>query len=462
MRNSILLAIAVSVGFCASARADVRVAWERNEADAATRDFRFKSVPPPSADDAANEAKVAILEGRGDVNGRGVTALRDGRLPANADDPGESFFFAPRTDGGRILIDLGSARRVTRVNTYSWHAGPRGPQVYKLYAADGAAEGFRAKPANGADPVKAGWTLLASVDTRPKTHSPGGQYGVSVHDPNAGSLGSVRYLLLDVSRTGAHAMFDNTFFSEIDVCDGRKHAPATMPAGRTVAKAGEAEILFDYAEVPELKEWVESSLAPVCTAWYPRIVKMLPGEGYTAPRRLSVTFRRDMRGVAATGGTRVYCAAAWFKRNLEGEAIGAVVHELVHVVQQYRRVRGGRPNPGWMVEGIADYIRWFLYEPKSKRPRPNPARAKYTDSYRTTAAFLNYVTETHDKEIVRKLNDAMRRGRYTPDLWKQYTGKTAEALWTDYVKTLVAPARGKGSTPSSQAGDGEAVGTVSA
>ena len=37
-------------------------------------------------------------------------------------------------------------------------------------------------------------------------------------------------------------------------------------------------------------------------------------------------------------------------------------------------------------------MRWFLYEPADQRPRVNPDRAKYTDSYRTTAAFLNFTT----------------------------------------------------------------------
>lgn len=64
---------------------------------------------------------------------------------------------------------------------------------------------------------------------------------------------------------------------------------------------------------------------------------------------------------------------------------GAIVHEMVHVVQQYR----GRGNPGWLVEGIADYFRWFVYEPPSKQPHPDLSRASYRDSYRTTAAFLN-------------------------------------------------------------------------
>src|SRR5204862_6493014 len=156
--------------------------------------------------------------------------------------------------------------------------------------------------------------------------------------------------------------------------------------------------------------------------------------------------------VAATGGTRVVCAYDWFSRNLEGEAVGAVIHELVPVVGQHGRARQAqgdagaaagagagqrRPrNPGWLVEGLADYIRWFMYEPQSARPHPNPARANYNDSYRTTGHFLNYVVEKYDKDAIRKLNAAMREGRYSDEIWKQMTGKSAEELNEEWKKTL--------------------------
>ncbi len=85
---------------------------------------------------------------------------------------------------------------------------------------------------------------------------------------------------------------------------------------------------------------------------------------------------------------------------------------------------------------MSDHIHRFLYEPPSQRPRPNAARAKYTDSYRTTGAFLNYVVESHDREIIKTLKAAMRQGKYAPELWKTYTGKTVDELWAEYVKTF--------------------------
>ena len=118
----------------------------------------------------------------------------------------------------------------------------------------------------------------------------------------------------------------------------------------------------DTTEAPDLTEWAHTQLIPVMTEWYPRIVGMLPGENFTAPKTFSITFEEKYKGVAATAGTRIFCNPAWYRTQLKGEALGSLVHELVHVAQQYRR---GRP-PGWLGEGIPDYIRWYLYEPQSK------------------------------------------------------------------------------------------------
>lgn len=188
------------------------------------------------------------------------------------------------------------------------------------------------------------------------------------------------------------------------------------------------EYTIDTSQAPELKEWADK-LRPEIEKWYPRIVQYLPSEGYTAPKKFTITFKK-MTGVAYTAGTDVVCAAQWFTAHTDDQ--GAVIHELVHVVQQYRY----RSNPGWLVEGVADYIRWFKYEPPTKPPRPNPARAHYNDSYRTTAAFLEFVATQYDHEIAVHMNGAMREGHYKAELWTEYTGKTPEELWAEYVKTL--------------------------
>ncbi len=208
--------------------------------------------------------------------------------------------------------------------------------------------------------------------------------------------------------------------------------------------AGTAVILIDATDTPDLEKWAREKLAPVVKTWYPKIAAMLPSKGYTPPQRVTITFSSTMRGVAATGGNRVRCAAQWYRRNLKGEALGSVVHELVHVVQQYRRSRGrSRRTPIWVVEGIADYIRWFKYEPETRGAeigRRSLSRARYNASYRISANFINWVTETHNREIVKIINAEARAGRYTDELWKQHTGLSVQELDKEWRKHLTAQA----------------------
>jgi len=246
--------------------------------------------------------------------------------------------------------------------------------------------------------------------------------------------------LFDVSKTREQDPFAHTFFSEIDVVTVQSPDPNVPivadfePRRETVELAGGYTITVDTSETPELTDWAKQKLIPMASEWYPKIVAMLPSEGFEAPKKVSITLRKDMNGVAATSGTRINCAARWFKANLEGEAVGAVFHELVHVVQQYgggRRNRGGVRPPGWLTEGIADYLRWFQYEPEShgaEITRRNLARARYDGNYRISANFLNWVCQEHDPDAVRKLNAAIRTGSYTHDLWTKFGGGTVEEL----------------------------------
>ena len=218
------LSIGLLLLAAAAAPAEVKVEVGNNDLDHATPEFKFKEVPSPAKDTAASAAKISIVDGVRDRNGGDVSVLTDGRLPTEEDQPGANFFFNAGTEGGRLLIDLGSVINVKQVLTYSWHVDTRAPQVYTLYAADGTAAGFNDKPGKNVDPEKAGWKLIAKVDTRPKTGVGSGQYGVSISDTK-GPLGKYRYLLIAASRTEADDDFGNTFYSEINVIDADKPAP---------------------------------------------------------------------------------------------------------------------------------------------------------------------------------------------------------------------------------------------
>jgi hypothetical protein len=202
-----------------AALADVKATVEHIPNDEATPQFKFKNIPGPLGANAATKAKITIVDGARDENGGDVSKINDGKLPNNEDEPEENFFFDAGTPGGRLQMDLGKVIDIGQINTYSWHPNTRGPQVYKLYASDGSAKDFNAEPKNGTDPAKVGWTLVATVDTRPKSGPGGGQHGVSIADSNGAAIGKYRYLLFDVSRTEADDEFGNTFWSEITVVE---------------------------------------------------------------------------------------------------------------------------------------------------------------------------------------------------------------------------------------------------
>jgi len=141
----------------------------------------------------------------------------------------------------------------------------------------------------------------------------------------------------------------------ISISDGQS-ATATIPTAD-----GKCEITIDSSQSTELRDWADHKLAATLAEWYPKIVAMLPSPGFAPPTRVKVTIK-PMDGVAYTVGTNIYASSGWLGKEINGEAAGALVHELVHVVQRFG---SNAHNPGWLVEGSADYVRWFKYEPQS-------------------------------------------------------------------------------------------------
>jgi hypothetical protein len=190
------------------------------------------------------------------------------------------------------------------------------------------------------------------------------------------------------------------------------------------------EVTVDTSESPDLAEW-GAKAKKLVEEWHPKIAALLKSKGFTPPRTVKIVFKKDMKGVAYASGRTITIAAGWIHKHPDD--YGMVVHELTHVIQSYR---GGGRGAGWLVEGIADYVRFFHYEPKTKVIIPNPRRASYRDSYRTSAKFLAWIEKTHDKDIVRKLNEALRTSKYKDDLFKTYTSKTLDELWAAFVASF--------------------------
>src|SRR5882724_11710730 len=176
----LLVAGAVLSALTLTAHAQIRVTVDRNIGSAATKEFKFKNVPAPAKEDAAAKATVTLLVGENDPAGGDLSVLTDGLLPVKADEPKSNFYFASGSGGGRVRMDFGEVIEIKQVNSYSWHTGAGAPQVYLLYASDGAEIGFNAEPNANTDPIACGWKLITTVDTRKS--GDGGQFGVSITD----------------------------------------------------------------------------------------------------------------------------------------------------------------------------------------------------------------------------------------------------------------------------------------
>jgi len=410
--------------------------------------FKLGSIKPPAANDAAAGATFTLVDGRKDGASADLAVLTDGKVPGGDDEPRSNFFFAQGTNGGRIVADLGDITLVKGVASYSWHSGSRAPQVYKLYAASGKEAKFDPAPKRPIDPKNSGWTLVTTVDTR-RENANGGQHAVEITEKGGRPLGDFRYLLFDIEPTSEKDIHGNTFFSEIDVISTRGPELARLKVPEKILKEYKSKddkftYIVDSTEAPELTGWSEKELIPVIQEWYPRLIELLPSNGYRAPNIVSFEYKHDINVPAYAAANRITLNAGWFPGELKREAKGCVVHEMGHVVQNYWRAqatnRNPKKTPGWVTEGVCDYIRWFLYEPQSKGAGINAERvdgANYDKSYRTTANFLDWVIAERDKDLLQKLNAVAREGNYDEELWETWTGKSLEELngeWKEAIR----------------------------
>ncbi|HQC43096.1 MAG TPA: basic secretory protein-like protein [Verrucomicrobiota bacterium] len=186
-------------------------------------------------------------------------------------------------------------------------------------------------------------------------------------------------------------------------------------------------INIQYKDAPEMEGWMKAMQA-LCNEWYPKIVAELNSPGFKPYPEVNLTVRSDPRGVAGTGGRNIFLSREFFTRN--GTDAGAVIHELTHVVQAYPKYIP------WITEAIADYIRLYVFEPNAPRPPVNPEKATLKDGYKSGAAFMAWLVEKKDPQIIKKLNTALRQGTYEDELFKELTQKTVDELFAEFLESL--------------------------
>jgi hypothetical protein len=187
----------------------------------------------------------------------------------------------------------------------------------------------------------------------------------------------------------------------------------------TILHRQDPKIDFDTKQLENLVKFAKEA-ERLAKVEYPKTADVLgiPRSGL-ANVKVIIDFNAD--GVAYANGSTIHVAAKY--ASAHPDDTGLVVHELCHVAQHYPKY-----DPVWLVEGIADYVRWFAFESVEKRPKVSKSKANARASYRTTGAFIDWTLRTYDKDIVKKLNKSLFDATYTEDLWKALTGKTLDEL----------------------------------
>lgn len=199
------------------------------------------------------------------------------------------------------------------------------------------------------------------------------------------------------------------------------------------------EVEIDVTEAPDALEWAQRAKSRV-EYWYPKVVEMLDGEEglNKIPDDFKIRFVfKPFNGVAYAAGREITVSSTYIKRNPKD--FGLVIHETTHIAQAYPRVR-----EVWAMEGMTDYIRYFITEPRSKNHwGVDPERSKYTDSYGTTATFYDWIVRNKDPEFILKIHRVFRSRQSVEQFCRQEYDTTLEELWNEFISSLTQQTRQK-------------------
>ncbi|KAJ6640778.1 hypothetical protein Bhyg_05710 [Pseudolycoriella hygida] len=187
-------------------------------------------------------------------------------------------------------------------------------------------------------------------------------------------------------------------------------------------------INVDTSQAPDLANF-GSRVASELKQWYPKIRDILSSPNYSPPTTINIKFDKDYNGVAYASENQIVGSVNYYRKN-QADA-GSMVHEMVHVIQHYKKC------PSWLTEGIADWIRYFVYEPDRKPKKPTPDQ-HYTNGYGVAAYFLQFIIDSPPKlqpNMIYWVNKDCREGTYADSIWKRLTGKTVDQHWNDMMNT---------------------------
>ena len=189
------------------------------------------------------------------------------------------------------------------------------------------------------------------------------------------------------------------------------------------AQAVEVQLVFDdKADEEKLKAFGARSVELI-QEWEPKVAAVLGTAEAKRPKQLTVRFK-DMDGVAYWDGKAITVSTRYAAKHPDDVML--VVHELTHVLQGYRKI------PGWMTEGLADYVRFGIAEGGKFGIRLDPLKNKPRDSYRVTGYLILQAEKAHPG-LVKKLHLAGVSGGDVEKVWAEHCGQTIDESWAEAV-----------------------------
>jgi hypothetical protein len=162
--------------------------------------------------------------------------------------------------------------------------------------------------------------------------------------------------------------------------------------------------------------------------WWPQVARLLATEQFQSPATLTLRFKPAQKAPAFRTAEGLTINTDWITKHPDD--FGMIIHEMTHAIQDYH---GTPKDAGWLVEGIADYIRYWHYEPELPRRGIDLMKASYRDGYSTTGSFLAWIVAKYDRRTVRSLDAALRAGKYTDAIFEEITGKALDPLWSEFL-----------------------------
>ncbi|MBN8691107.1 MAG: hypothetical protein J0L72_10020 [Armatimonadetes bacterium] len=201
-------------------------------------------------------------------------------------------------------------------------------------------------------------------------------------------------------------------------------------------------VVLDCRDFPQGEAWGKDAVKLI-SDWYDSVTSWLATDGvdpfdaaisttrYAIPKTILVVIKKKIDPPAYASGGTITINGEWITAHPED--LGMVIHELTHVIQAYP---ANKADTGWLVEGIADYTRWWRYEPELHATKGRTvvdfSKANYTDAYRTTAVWLAWASRKHHMALVPALDAALRRGDDPAPIFVKVTGKSAAELWAEF------------------------------